>query len=62
MIYLIGQLLPVLMIGGGTILILIGGNEGDSGFAIAGTILVSSAFLGINQSVQRGLNQKPDAN
>ena len=55
--YLFGEL-PVVMLGAGTILLLLSnGNVSKSGSAMAGAILISGAYPGINQSTEQDLNQ-----
>lgn len=48
MMYTLGQILPVGMVGGGVILILLSEGEATkSGFAIAGALLIGAAYLGL---------------
>ena len=51
MMYTLGQILPVGMVGGGVILILLSEGEATkSGFAIAGALLIGMAYLGLNMA------------
>ncbi|MBC8289994.1 MAG: hypothetical protein H8E37_06725 [Planctomycetes bacterium] len=60
MMYTLGQVLPVGMVGGGVILILLSEGEGaNSGFAIAGALLIGAAYLGLSWAGRSNSGQNP---
>lgn len=49
MMYSLGQILPVVMVGAGVILIAMSeGTAAMSGYAIAGAVLIGTAYAGMN--------------